>query len=152
MPRIGFQYFAWQIESLSLFESLPSQTGIGFWLFSAVLNWVSVDYQKKNWVFVSFYKSLREREREMNNMVALKKLWMKKTIVGLVLGQLLSLLITSTGFSSSELARKGPSLFLHLFITKDLIWRLQLTYKSVCIRFCFCSPTRLLILCPLSRL
>ncbi|KAF7132867.1 hypothetical protein RHSIM_Rhsim09G0033200 [Rhododendron simsii] len=49
----------------------------------------------------------REREREMNNMVALKKLWMKKTIVGLVLGQLLSLLITSTGFSSSELARKG---------------------------------------------
>ncbi|XP_058183563.1 uncharacterized protein LOC131301359 isoform X2 [Rhododendron vialii] len=43
----------------------------------------------------------------MNNMVALKKLWMKKTIVGLVLGQLLSLLITSTGFSSSELARKG---------------------------------------------
>ncbi|KAI8537672.1 hypothetical protein RHMOL_Rhmol09G0042200 [Rhododendron molle] len=43
----------------------------------------------------------------MNNMAALKKLWMKKTIVGLVLGQLLSLLITSTGFSSSELARKG---------------------------------------------
>ncbi|KAG5530942.1 hypothetical protein RHGRI_025774 [Rhododendron griersonianum] len=43
----------------------------------------------------------------MNNMVALKKLWMKKTIVGLVLGQLLSLLITSTGFSSSELTRRG---------------------------------------------
>ncbi|KAH7833689.1 hypothetical protein Vadar_008764 [Vaccinium darrowii] len=43
----------------------------------------------------------------MNNMVALKKLLMKKTIVGLVLGQVLSLLITSTGFSSSELARRG---------------------------------------------
>lgn len=40
-------------------------------------------------------------------MVALKKLLMKKTIVGLVLGQVLSLLITSTGFSSSELARRG---------------------------------------------
>lgn len=43
----------------------------------------------------------------MNNMVSLKKLLMKKTIVGLVLGQVLSLLITSTGFSSSELARRG---------------------------------------------
>ncbi|KAG5530940.1 hypothetical protein RHGRI_025774 [Rhododendron griersonianum] len=48
----------------------------------------------------------------MNNMVALKKLWMKKTIVGLVLGQLLSLLITSTGFSSSELTRRGEVVLL----------------------------------------
>ncbi|KAI6699219.1 hypothetical protein NL676_019338 [Syzygium grande] len=37
----------------------------------------------------------------------LKEFWTKKTLVGLVLGQFLSLLITSTGFSSSELAKKG---------------------------------------------
>ncbi|KAL6185557.1 hypothetical protein ACLB2K_041689 [Fragaria x ananassa] len=37
----------------------------------------------------------------------LKELWVKKTLVGLGLGQFLSLLITSTGFSSSELAKKG---------------------------------------------
>ncbi|KAF8041323.1 hypothetical protein BT93_A0054 [Corymbia citriodora subsp. variegata] len=36
-----------------------------------------------------------------------KEFWTKKTLVGLVLGQFLSLLITSTGFSSSELAKKG---------------------------------------------
>ncbi|KAK3015315.1 hypothetical protein RJ639_006163 [Escallonia herrerae] len=40
-------------------------------------------------------------------MVSRKELWKKKTLVGLVLGQFLSLLITSTGFSSSELARRG---------------------------------------------
>ncbi|PSS35896.1 Solute carrier family 35 member like [Actinidia chinensis var. chinensis] len=40
-------------------------------------------------------------------MVTSKEFWTKKTLVGLGLGQLLSLLITSTGFSSSELARKG---------------------------------------------
>ncbi|XP_057499620.1 uncharacterized protein LOC130783875 [Actinidia eriantha] len=39
--------------------------------------------------------------------MTLKEFWTKKTLVGLGLGQLLSLLITSTGFSSSELARKG---------------------------------------------
>ncbi|KAG6433370.1 hypothetical protein SASPL_104981 [Salvia splendens] len=33
--------------------------------------------------------------------------WTKNTLVGLGLGQLLSLLVTSTGFSSSELAKKG---------------------------------------------
>ncbi|VFQ63027.1 unnamed protein product [Cuscuta campestris] len=37
----------------------------------------------------------------------LKELWSKKTILSLGLGQALSLLITSTGFASSELARKG---------------------------------------------
>ncbi|KAK2972510.1 hypothetical protein RJ640_000757, partial [Escallonia rubra] len=40
-------------------------------------------------------------------MVSRNELWKKKTLVGLVLGQFLSLLITSTGFSSSELARRG---------------------------------------------
>ncbi|KAB2039565.1 hypothetical protein ES319_D02G018400v1 [Gossypium barbadense] len=37
----------------------------------------------------------------------LKQFWTKKTLVGLGLGQFLSLLITSTGFSSSELAKRG---------------------------------------------
>ncbi|XP_010055121.2 solute carrier family 35 member F1 isoform X1 [Eucalyptus grandis] len=36
-----------------------------------------------------------------------KEFCTKKTLVGLVLGQFLSLLITSTGFSSSELSKKG---------------------------------------------
>ncbi|KAJ9558852.1 hypothetical protein OSB04_013466 [Centaurea solstitialis] len=40
-------------------------------------------------------------------MVSLKELMANKTVVGLLLGQILSLLITSTGFSSSELARRG---------------------------------------------
>ncbi|KAA8531353.1 hypothetical protein F0562_006062 [Nyssa sinensis] len=40
-------------------------------------------------------------------MMNFKEVWTKKTLVGLGLGQFLSLLITSTGFSSSELARKG---------------------------------------------
>ncbi|KAM7257291.1 hypothetical protein ACFE04_013032 [Oxalis oulophora] len=37
----------------------------------------------------------------------MKEFWTKKTLIGLGLGQFLSLLITSTGFTSSELARKG---------------------------------------------
>ncbi|KAK9206022.1 hypothetical protein WN943_016293 [Citrus x changshan-huyou] len=40
-------------------------------------------------------------------MLSFKEFWTKKTLLGLGLGQFLSLLITSTGFSSSELARKG---------------------------------------------
>ncbi|KAJ0502730.1 putative solute carrier family 35 member SLC35F1/F2/F6 [Helianthus annuus] len=40
-------------------------------------------------------------------MVSFKEIVSNKTVVGLVLGQILSLLITSTGFSSSELARRG---------------------------------------------
>lgn len=40
-------------------------------------------------------------------MVSWKDFWSKKTLIGLILGQILSLLITSTGFSSSELARRG---------------------------------------------
>ncbi|WOL16100.1 solute carrier family 35 member F1-like isoform X2 [Canna indica] len=36
-----------------------------------------------------------------------KKIWTKRAMMGLVLGQFVSLLITSTGFSSSELARRG---------------------------------------------
>ncbi|PWA92932.1 hypothetical protein CTI12_AA071200 [Artemisia annua] len=40
-------------------------------------------------------------------MVNLKEIMANKTVIGLVLGQILSLLITSTGFSSSELARRG---------------------------------------------
>ncbi|CAK9139485.1 unnamed protein product [Ilex paraguariensis] len=40
-------------------------------------------------------------------MVNFNEIWNKKTLVGLGLGQFLSLLITSTGFSSSELSRRG---------------------------------------------
>ncbi|XP_031284058.1 solute carrier family 35 member F2-like isoform X2 [Pistacia vera] len=40
-------------------------------------------------------------------MMNFKDFWTKKILVGLGLGQFLSLLITSTGFASSELARKG---------------------------------------------
>ncbi|RZC47457.1 hypothetical protein C5167_040411 [Papaver somniferum] len=40
-------------------------------------------------------------------MVDIKKFLTKKTVISLALGQFVSLLITSTGFSSSELARKG---------------------------------------------
>ncbi|XP_057779002.1 uncharacterized protein LOC130997629 [Salvia miltiorrhiza] len=40
-------------------------------------------------------------------MVNCKKLFTKSTLLGLALGQFLSLLITSTGFSSSELANRG---------------------------------------------
>lgn len=47
-------------------------------------------------------------------MGTFKDFWTKKTLVGLGLGQFLSLLITSTGFSSSELAKKG--LFCSFFL------------------------------------
>lgn len=49
-------------------------------------------------------------------MANLKEVLAKKTVVGLVLGQILSLLITSTGFSSSELARRGLFFAFHLFL------------------------------------
>jgi len=40
-------------------------------------------------------------------MMSVKEFWTKKTLIGLGLGQFLSLLITSTGFTSSELAKRG---------------------------------------------
>ncbi|XP_019429571.1 PREDICTED: solute carrier family 35 member F1-like [Lupinus angustifolius] len=40
-------------------------------------------------------------------MVNLKEFCSRKTLIGVALGQFLSLLITSTGFSSSQLAKKG---------------------------------------------
>ncbi|KAF5820048.1 putative solute carrier family 35 member SLC35F1/F2/F6 [Helianthus annuus] len=43
-------------------------------------------------------------------MVGFKGLFTKKTLFGLFLGQILSLFITSTGFSSSELARREITL------------------------------------------
>lgn len=51
-------------------------------------------------------------------MVNLDEFWTKNTLVGLGLGQLLSLLVTSTGFSSSELAKKGCflSFFFAIFM------------------------------------
>ncbi|KAG6667387.1 hypothetical protein CIPAW_01G097400 [Carya illinoinensis] len=46
-------------------------------------------------------------------MMNFKEFWTKKTLIGLGLGQLLSFLITSTGFTSSELAKKGKMVLLH---------------------------------------
>ncbi|CAD5172177.1 unnamed protein product [Musa acuminata subsp. malaccensis] len=43
-------------------------------------------------------RSIREKWR---------KIWTKRSLMGLLLGQFVSLLITSTGFSSSELVRRG---------------------------------------------
>ncbi|KAJ4828037.1 hypothetical protein Tsubulata_045675 [Turnera subulata] len=40
-------------------------------------------------------------------MISFKEFWTKKTLFGLGLGQFLSLVITSTGFSSTELANRG---------------------------------------------
>ncbi|XP_027364847.1 solute carrier family 35 member F1-like [Abrus precatorius] len=40
-------------------------------------------------------------------MLSFEQFWSRKTLTGLGLGQFLSLLITSTGFTSSELAKKG---------------------------------------------
>ncbi|XP_006347271.1 solute carrier family 35 member F1-like [Solanum tuberosum] len=40
-------------------------------------------------------------------MMNMKGIWTKQTLINLLLGQFLSLLITATGFLSSELARKG---------------------------------------------
>ncbi|KAG1331311.1 solute carrier family 35 member F1 [Cocos nucifera] len=40
-------------------------------------------------------------------MVNFDEFWSKKTLIGLGLGQFVSLLITSTGFTSSELSRRG---------------------------------------------
>ncbi|CAA6667807.1 unnamed protein product [Spirodela intermedia] len=40
-------------------------------------------------------------------MASTKEFWSKRTLIGLALGQFVSLLITSTSFSSSELARRG---------------------------------------------
>lgn len=40
-------------------------------------------------------------------IIDIKKYWTKNTLIGLFLGQFLSLLITATGFASSDLAKKG---------------------------------------------
>jgi solute carrier family 35 protein F1/2 len=53
-------------------------------------------------------------------MLSFKEFWTKKTLVALGLGQFLSLLITSTGFSSSELARRGAAPVF--FFLKHLIF------------------------------
>ena len=54
-------------------------------------------------------------------MLSSKEFWTKKTLVGLGLGQFLSLLITSTGFSSSELARRGLFFCILIILT---VWNL----------------------------
>jgi solute carrier family 35 protein F1/2 len=47
-------------------------------------------------------------------MMSVKEFWTKKTLIGLGLGQFLSLLITSTGFTSSELAKRGMVAFMYV--------------------------------------
>lgn len=59
-----------------------------------------------NWVSGNL-DILKSCAGECTIMVSFKKYLTKETLVGLGLGQFLSLLITSTGFSSSEVARKG---------------------------------------------
>lgn len=55
-------------------------------------------------------------------MMMFKEFWVKKTLVGLGLGQFLSLLITSTGFSSSSLAKKGLIVLLFVFVLYRLLY------------------------------
>lgn len=43
----------------------------------------------------------------MAAMGSMKEFFMKKTVIAIILGQFLSFMITSTGFTSSELARRG---------------------------------------------
>lgn len=72
----------------------------------------------------------RKRKREQK-MVKLDEFLSKKTLIGLGLGQFVSLLNTSTGFTSSELARRGFSIVSSLFsIHKNCIF-------FVCVNFFF---------------
>lgn len=70
----------------------------------------------QSFLFISFLLLLvvllSDRDRESglscrNMNMKFKEFWTKKRLVGLLLGQFLSLLITSTGFTSSELAKRG---------------------------------------------
>jgi len=49
------------------------------------------------------------RDIKRKKMLSFKEFCTTKTLVALGLGQFLSLLITSTGLSSSELARRGAT-------------------------------------------
>ncbi|GMH09671.1 hypothetical protein Nepgr_011512 [Nepenthes gracilis] len=61
----------------------------------------------------------------------LKEFCKKRTVVGIILGQFLSLVITSTGFSSSELARRGVNAPTSQSFANYLL--LALVYGSVVI-------------------
>ncbi|XP_075075484.1 uncharacterized protein LOC107775336 isoform X3 [Nicotiana tabacum] len=54
-------------------------------------------------------------------MVNAKGIWTKKTLLSLLLGQFLSLLITATGFSSSELARKVVKAYQYTSLTSVML-------------------------------
>lgn len=47
-------------------------------------------------------------------MMNFKEFWTKKTLIGLGLGQVLSLLITATGFASNDLAKRGTVVFAYV--------------------------------------
>ncbi|TKY50547.1 Solute carrier family 35 member F1 [Spatholobus suberectus] len=58
---------------------------------------------------VSDFQSLSPKHNlfKLEKMLSFDQFWSRKTLIGLGLGQFLSLLITSTGFTSSELAKRG---------------------------------------------
>lgn len=89
-----------------------------------------------------------QKKGKKKKMMSSKEFWTKKTLIGLGLGQFLSLLITSTGFSSSELSKKGAFFFsmyivfifvpLNLFFLSGLsyLWELCVTLSCIdCIFF-----------------
>ncbi|KVH90904.1 Protein of unknown function DUF914, eukaryotic [Cynara cardunculus var. scolymus] len=54
-------------------------------------------------------------------MVGFKGFFTKKTLLGLLLGQVLSLIVTSTGFSSSELARRVVKAYQYTSLTSVML-------------------------------
>ncbi|KAL8255502.1 hypothetical protein R6Q59_030569 [Mikania micrantha] len=65
-------------------------------------------------------------------MVGFKCFFTKKTLIGLFLGQILSLFITLTGFSSSELARRGINAPTSLSLANYML--LAIFYGGILIR------------------
>lgn len=71
------------------------------------------------WVLSVVRKVFEGRNSIPFGMADFKKYWTKRTVLGLGLGQFLSLLITSTGFSSSELAKRGLLFFYSYILLFD---------------------------------
>ncbi|MQL71137.1 hypothetical protein Taro_003453 [Colocasia esculenta] len=80
-----------------------------------------------------------------------KGFWSKRTVIGLSLGQFVSLLITSTGFSSSELARRGINAptsqsFLN-YVLLGLVYGAILIYRRRALRaYQYTSLTSVMLL------
>ncbi|KAL8255505.1 hypothetical protein R6Q59_030572 [Mikania micrantha] len=65
-------------------------------------------------------------------MVGFKGFFTKKTLIGLFLGQILSLFISSTGFSSSELSRRGINALTSQSLANYML--LAIVYGGILIR------------------